>query len=1182
MSFSNSSGGTLALPSPTHAHHIDVTSAVRTLRRSISRSPSKFLTRSSPQSLSPESPHQTSPQSPCQSPCRRFGATPQNQHSLPSHTRSAPPNNGILHPAFTPFRPSVRLSLRSAKAGKTSPSRQLTRTRTSPRSPLKRALNTAPDSGNSLPAMPAPSVIDATGQENNALGATSPLTVSPDKRSSLHLEAPGSSPTAFIKSLDGHYEFQMVPNNGSLKRSDATMNLDQPSQESPVAKRRSLHGISVLGQNEDQNVFGSNTTSSQSFFIHEDASTEYEIAGTTGSPFRDPLPSPTPTNSNVPKRSSSLRKSTLQQRYGERGSWGRRSGERQLAQMSAEYSPVRSRPRLSQDQFVPPAVPQESPFASTTPASKPPTFITDVDYETNPLSTTPTSQPPSFASADTGYEPTHVSTTPTSKPPIFGVDKGHQPHPLSKTLTTSSSGNSLTEETPMYAPVARVPDRQRSHIFSRSLPLNATRPTRPNDMARAMATPSQNHLWVGAFNSTGLISKVNRNLEEDADKKMAPPDTPCKKHSNPFATFPHRPGRVNNRNSFGGIPSTPFSNGGTQVPNSNPFSRPGKGMSIFQRGSASRGARRGSVLSLDGDEHNLFNDTLDFSTPMEGDAPPTPTKNTLTPSLSKVSEHSFESPQDNHSPTANRVIHAPTPIFGNPVPREATCKSGSAAPNALAGSIDNSSRPLRAGCLYSPSSHLPLSSLSRSRARRGLHSPSPLSTVSLRHSISSPTQTFTKSKLSVSASPLDGRRTPQTPARAGDSFSDNMAPPVTPTAGRDLRSSTSLLVTPVNVRTSNVDLDVSLSSRFEKVEQIGKGEFSLVYRVTQVDQQKMTFDDFIATPSKSPTKGKVFAVKKSKQPFQGPRDRETKLREAEILKALSHSEHVVQYFDNWEHNYHLYIQTEYCEEGTLDKFLGNVGRGGRLDDFRIFKILQDLCLGLKDIHDAGFMHLDLKPANILVTFEGVLKIADFGLAQSCSSAEGVDVEGDREYMAPEMLKGKSCQPADVFSLGLIILETAANVVLPDNGPTWIALRSGDLSEVPSLTWNPSIEVQRDATGNPTEGVLSDGFASGKTHDPSNLFGSYKRSELQQPPDFMVNAMHISSLDSIVRWMTAQEPSERPTVHQVLQLEGMQWVSHQRAAPATVYEGNWGPADMFPISEISIAEGGDSDTEMTDV
>ncbi|KAM0432400.1 hypothetical protein ACHAPT_004944 [Fusarium lateritium] len=1068
MSFSNSSGGTLALPSPTHAHQIDVPSAVRTLRRSISRSPSsKFLSRSNTQS--PESSHHTSPQSPC----RRLGSTPQHQQPLPSHTRSAPPhaNSAVAHQAiFTPFRPSVRLSLRSAKAAKTSPSRPLTRARASPKSPLKRALNTAPDSGNSLPMVPTPSVIESSGQENNALGATSPK--SSEKRHSVHLDVSGSSQSPFLKSFDTNNDNYMVSNNCPLKRSDATMNLDQPSQGSPVAKRRSLHGITGLGQNEDQNIFGSNTTSSQSFYIHEDSAAEYELSANGGAPSREPLPSPTPTTT-VPKRSSSLRKSTLQQRYGERGSWGRRSGERQLAQISSEFSPSRSRPRLSLDQFVPPAVPQESPF---------------------------------------------ISTTPTSKPPAFSGDKSFQPHPLSKTLTTSSSGNSLTEETPIYAPVARVPDRPRPHLFSRSLPLNATRPTRPSDPSRAMATPNKSQLWVGAFSSTGLISKVNRNPEEEADKKMAPPDTPCKKHSNPFATFPPPAGsalkkRGNNRNSFGGLPSTPFNPIGAPAPSS--FGNPGKGLAIFQRGNASRSSRRSSILSLDGEEHKLFGETIDFSNPMEGDAPPTPTKNNLTPSLSKVSEKSFECPSANQSPTGNRTLHAPTPIVGSTIPREET------------------------------------------------------------------------------SSPLDGRRTPQTPqesllpldtsrlsiSQTGESYSD-MPPPVTPTAGRDLRSSTSLLVTPVNARTSNLDVDASLNARFDKVEQIGKGEFSTVYRVTKTDHRQMAFESLSTTPSsrsRSPAKGQVYAVKKSKHPYHGPREREIKVREARILQALSHAEHVVKYYDDWEHNFHLYIQTEFCEEGTLDKFLGNVGQGGRLDDFRIYKILQDLCLGLKEIHDAGFMHHDLKPANILITFEGVLKIGDFGLAQACSSVEGVDVEGDREYMAPEMLKGKARQAADVFSLGLIILETAANVVLPDNGPTWIALRSGDLSEVPSLTWTPSIEVQRDATGNPTESAHSDDFTSGKTHDPSNLFGSFKRSELQQPPEFMVNAMHNSSLDSIVRMMTAQEPDERPTVHQVLELEGLRWVSDHRTAPATVYEGNWGPAELFPVS---IA--GDSDTEMTDV
>ena len=228
------------------------------------------------------------------------------------------------------------------------------------------------------------------------------------------------------------------------------------------------------------------------------------------------------------------------------------------------------------------------------------------------------------------------------------------------------------------------------------------------------------------------------------------------------------------------------------------------------------------------------------------------------------------------------------------------------------------------------------------------------------------------------------------------------------------------------------------------------------------------------------------------------------------------------------------------------------------------------------------MHLDLKPANVLITFEGALKIGDFGLAQpTCSSNKGYDIEGDREYMAPEMLKGRAAQSADIFSLGLITLEAAANVALPDNGPTWVALRSGDLSEVPSLTWTPSVEVERNATGNPTDSTHSDELDSGRTHDAGNLFGSFKRSELQQPPDFMVSAWNPSSLDSIVRWSTQQEPTDRPTAEQILGLEGLQWLAERRAAPATVYEGNWGPVAVFP-EVIDVSPNVDMDTEMTDV
>lgn len=997
---------------------------------------------------------------------------------------------------LTPLRPSVRLSLRSAKSTKKlSPARHLAR-RASPKSPIKRSLNTSSDSNaahhhhhyhHPRPATSAsPRSRFSPGQENARAGSSAIKNIDKPSRHSLHLDVSGHSQTAFLKALDINPEY-MVSTTGALKRSDATMNLDHPNQGSPVAKRRSMHGVAALNNAEGYSIFGSNTTSSQSFDIHEDAHPEYELSAMPVAFHGDSLPSSSPSSSSsVPKRSSSLRKSTLQQR-----SLGRRTGERQLAQLSTEFStPGKSRPRLSTDHFVPPQVPRDSPFSN-------------------------------------------VSPLPNAS--IHPMDsKSHQPHPLSKTLTTSTSGNSLTEEEPaLYAPVKPSFDRPKPHPFSRSLPLNATRPTaRPtHDHTKAVATPNHSNLWIGAFNSTGLISKVNRNPEEEADKKFAPPDTPCKKHSNPFATFPPQAGsgmkkRGAGRSSFAGMPSTPFSAAPNRAPDT--FGNTAKGMTIFQRGPSRLAARRGSILSLDGEDRKLFGDHTDLNASLDADVPPTPTKNLLTPSLSNLSEQSLESPS-----TSRTFALPPLSAVKQMPPRSSTGKATASIP---------------------------------SEAHTNNHS---------------------------AASPVERQPTPQTPhegmlpldtsrlslSQMNENAESSMPPPVTPTTGRDFRSSTSIFVTPVNDRTSDLDIDASLYSKFDKVEQVGKGEFSTVYRVTKTSQNLFS-EPLSMTPGhelrRSPTKNQVYAVKKSRHSYHGPKDRDLKLREARILQALSHAEHVVHYIDNWEHNFHLYIQTEYCEEGTLEKFLGNVGRGGRLDDFRIFKILQDLSLGLKEIHDAGFMHLDMKPANILINFEGALKIGDFGLAQACSASSSVDIEGDREYMAPEMLKGQVGQPADVFSLGLITLEAAANVVLPDNGPTWIALRSGDLSEVPSLTWTPSNEVQRDVSGQPLDVVHSSEFLVNK-HSRGNVPDTFKNPGFGQQPAFMVDAFHPSSLDSIVRWMTAQEPSDRPRIDQVLELEGLQWVAEHRNAPATVYEGSWSPEDMPPVT-IAV----DSDTEMTDV
>lgn len=78
--------------------------------------------------------------------------------------------------------------------------------------------------------------------------------------------------------------------------------------------------------------------------------------------------------------------------------------------------------------------------------------------------------------------------------------------------------------------------------------------------------------------------------------------------------------------------------------------------------------------------------------------------------------------------------------------------------------------------------------------------------------------------------------------------------------------------------------------------------------------------------------------------------------------------------------------------------------------------------GLRFIHDSGVIHLDLKPSNVFVTREGRFKIGDFGMASFWprprpANNEGhcnFEREGDKLYLAPEVLQGRYGKAADVF------------------------------------------------------------------------------------------------------------------------------------------------------------------------
>ncbi|KAK3378113.1 hypothetical protein B0H63DRAFT_237070 [Podospora didyma] len=1192
MSYSNGSGGTLTLPSPTHVHRVDVSSAVRSLRRSLSRSPSKF--RLSPGPASPNTdPTANYRHSPTPSSSARFEITPilATVSTTPvgpnSQTSFFTPQPSVV----TPFRSNAKLSMRPART-KPATSRPLSRTRLSPKSPLKRVFGLAQDSGNPIPS--SVSGPEARGQENPtfsdfalALSPSSRRNLEKPSRHSMHLDVSGSSKhgltTRFIEANNEPFPSTSV---SPLKRSDATMSLDQSNPGSPVAKRRSLHGISSLGSEFD--IFNYHPPVMQKGFdIHDEANHEYQLTSTTASisapQFREPLPSPTP--SAVPKRTSSLRKSTLQQRHGDsRTSWGRRAGEKQLAQLSANETTTpgtRSRPRLSLDQYLPPDE-RGSPFSPQAPLPNP------------------------------------------SIHPV-GPRQANQPHPLSRTLTQSSSGSSLPDESPTHIPVHLGEKPRVPMNFSKSLPPGAPRPMNDSD---PVATPEYKRAkpFQAAFHSTGLISKMNRNPElgmpQRPGAKVAMPDTPCKKQPYNSATYPPQfgSGRRGSRVSFGS-PSTPFGSTPFNPPSGpirgNPFAVQDKPNGLIFHGVRPNHARKSSLLSLDGDDQTAAVD----------DFPPTPTKNLFF--------KSFSTPAQGAQPRSTTpTLPVVTSMFGLGDDRpgsNSSCKSQTSQDAWRTGGQKGNDRPFDA--VFRPSTPNPrgsprlslsLSSLSGHRAKQRLFATPvpPVRTTPTIYAVES-TRLFgtIKTDTPTTASPLNPAEfavtsSPQTPqdlmappdaSRLSISNSQDEGgksrPPATPTTHTrqvflgfgDRR----LSITPQNGHGPK-DIDEALVTRFDTSEIIGEGEFSQVYRVVKSSVPTSLSSVFAATPSKrtpsTPVCEIVYAVKKIRLPAYGAKERESKLREVNILKSLTHSNKIVHYFDSWEQNSHLYIQTEYCTEGSLDGFLRTAGRDGRLDDFRIWKILFEISQGLAAVHDAGFIHLDIKPANIFVNFDGYLKIGDFGMAAQWPAARGIDGEGDREYIAPEILLGQFDKPADIFALGLIVLEIACNVFLPDNGPLWQGLRNGDLSAVPSLTCGEAGAIVRDANGVPIEldsagtpnvheSASKVGFAtSGKrrgfpfeamTHDPSNLFGGHKRSELLDPPTFMTDPKDANSLDNIVAQMIKPNPADRPTAQQLLMLDPVIWVLNRRRAGASVYEGNWGPQNGPSVAEIV-------DTEMTDV
>ena len=221
---------------------------------------------------------------------------------------------------------------------------------------------------------------------------------------------------------------------------------------------------------------------------------------------------------------------------------------------------------------------------------------------------------------------------------------------------------------------------------------------------------------------------------------------------------------------------------------------------------------------------------------------------------------------------------------------------------------------------------------------------------------------------------------------------------------------------------------------YEILGELGRGGMGVVYKARQSRLNR------------------TVAVKMILAGLHGGRDVAARfLAEARAIAKLQHP-NIVQIFHTAEHDGYPYLEMEFVDGGNLSGRLDGAPRPPR----EAARLIETLSLAMDEAHRHGFVHRDLKPANILLTEEGVPKVADFGLAKILDADLGPtqtgSVLGSPSYMAPEQAGGKAKNigpAADVYALGAILYELTDRPPAvprrngPGHAPAGPRVRAGD-------------------------------------------------------------------------------------------------------------------------------------------
>ncbi|VVJ23537.1 Serine/threonine-protein kinase PknB (EC [Amycolatopsis camponoti] len=192
-------------------------------------------------------------------------------------------------------------------------------------------------------------------------------------------------------------------------------------------------------------------------------------------------------------------------------------------------------------------------------------------------------------------------------------------------------------------------------------------------------------------------------------------------------------------------------------------------------------------------------------------------------------------------------------------------------------------------------------------------------------------------------------------------------------------------------------------------------------------------------------------------------------REAQNAAALNHPA-IVAVYDTGEANAEFgplpYIVMEYVEGRTLRDI---VKTEGPMSQKRAMEVMADVCAALDFSHRHGIVHRDVKPANVMITKNGAVKVMDFGIARAMHDGQSAMTQtaaviGTAQYLSPEQARGESVDArSDVYAAGCVLYELITGEP-PFTGDSPVAVAYQHVREDPSppSSVNPAVAPELDA------------------------------------------------------------------------------------------------------------------------